>query len=99
MEALGGSNGWLWGWKWELRSRKPIHSSKSSDAVTGGGSGGRFPLKQAATAGSLALTGDTIAQLRGRWRNNGSSKQLPSPDSNDEDAGEKVILLPSFFWF
>ncbi|KAL0306771.1 UNVERIFIED_CONTAM: hypothetical protein Sradi_6094400 [Sesamum radiatum] len=30
----------------------------------------RFPLRQAATAASLALTGDTIAQLHQRWVRN-----------------------------
>ncbi|XP_065852083.1 uncharacterized protein [Euphorbia lathyris] len=97
MEAFGGSNGGFWGWNWELRTRKPISSqsnaSKSSDGVTGGGL--RFPLKQAVTAGSLALTGDTIAQLRERWRNNESSKTqstLPSHDSSDKDGGEMNLM-------
>lgn len=43
-----------------------------------GGSGYRFPLKQALTAGVLALTGDTIAQLTDRWRKSKSLEQQTS---------------------
>ncbi|PPD86866.1 hypothetical protein GOBAR_DD16202 [Gossypium barbadense] len=72
MEALGG-NCAFWGWKLpEIRNTKrPFPSkSKSSDssAESTGSRGYRFPLKQAVTASSLALTGDTIAQLSSHWR-------------------------------
>ncbi|OMO83868.1 Mpv17/PMP22 [Corchorus capsularis] len=85
MEALGG-NGAFWGWNIpEIRSKKKSFSSnsKSSDStaeVTAGG-GYRFPLKQAVTAASLALTGDTIAQLSDRWRKQNQSLSS-SADTN-----------------
>ncbi|GMN67748.1 hypothetical protein TIFTF001_036825 [Ficus carica] len=75
MHALGGGgHGGLWGWNLPPRNRERYNSkrqrrrrpdSKSSDSVEpSGGSGNRFPFKQAVTAGALALTGDTIAQLK-----------------------------------
>ncbi|PWA48194.1 peroxisomal membrane 22 kDa (Mpv17/PMP22) family protein [Artemisia annua] len=40
-------------------------------------------MKQAATAATLALTGDTIAQLREKWVNNKALQtHLPNDDSN-----------------
>nr|GEV78682.1 protein Mpv17 [Tanacetum cinerariifolium] len=51
----------------------------------GNTSGGWFPMKQAATAATLALTGDTIAQLREKWVNNKSlQNHLPNHDSNQD---------------
>ena len=47
--------------------REPLSSSSSSESV--GRSSGwpvEFPFRQALTAASLTLTGDTIAQVRGR---------------------------------
>ncbi|XP_047330309.1 protein sym-1 [Impatiens glandulifera] len=69
----GGGNGWLWGLPpFNSRPRRRNtgrERSKPSDSVdTTRGNGYQFPLKQAATAASLALAGDTIAQLRDRWK-------------------------------
>ncbi|PQM36054.1 protein Mpv17 isoform X1 [Prunus yedoensis var. nudiflora] len=70
----GGGHGGLWGWNpsprkpKQQRKRRFDSKSQSSNSVEAtGGAGHWFPLKQAATAGSLALTGDTIAQLTQRW--------------------------------
>ncbi|KAJ4949850.1 hypothetical protein NE237_014165 [Protea cynaroides] len=92
MEALGRNGGFKW---WNgLAQRRRYHSqrresSKSSnsnvDGKAGGARGFHFPLNQAATAASLALTGDTIAQVRARW------KALQRPDSNNQD-GMSTIL-------
>lgn len=48
-------------------------SSYGDSAAEGDGSAGkqkkaRFPLKAALTAGALATTGDTVAQLLDRWK-------------------------------
>lgn len=74
MGALSGGagGGGLWGWNRPRRNKKSPDSrgrnSKPSDSVEANGVGGfRFPMKQAVTASSLALTGDTIAQLTQRW--------------------------------
>lgn len=63
------------------RFRSP--ESKPSDAVEAEdsalrGSGFNFPLKQAATAASLALAGDAIAQVSGRW------KRLQASESDEK---------------
>ncbi|XP_010242122.1 PREDICTED: protein Mpv17 [Nelumbo nucifera] len=67
MDALGG----FW-WNSPLKGRKfrsKRESKKPSESVDGGGGKGfDFPVKQAMTAASLALTGDTIAQASARWR-------------------------------
>ncbi|QCD87696.1 Mpv17/PMP22 [Vigna unguiculata] len=68
MDAIGSG---CWGlWKWnplpQSRSRR-VRRNSGSVGATGGG-GYRFPVKQAVTAASLALTGDTIAQLSNRWK-------------------------------
>ncbi|XWS33032.1 hypothetical protein CRYUN_Cryun22dG0043100 [Craigia yunnanensis] len=87
MEALGG-NSPFWGWKLpEIRSTKRPFSSKSkssdstAEATVGGGY--RFPLKQAVKAASLALAGDTIAQLSDRWRKQKQSLSGSSDTSKD----------------
>ncbi|XP_050226310.1 uncharacterized protein LOC126676199 [Mercurialis annua] len=95
MEAFGGGgNGGFWGWNWELnnhlnkKKKKPYNNSKSNASESASGGGGfRFPLKQAATAGSLALTGDTIAQATERWRNSKTPADSipPSHDSGEND--------------
>ncbi|KDO63432.1 hypothetical protein CISIN_1g044417mg, partial [Citrus sinensis] len=57
--------------------------------------GYRFPLKQAATAGSLAFTGDTIAQLIQRWRKQKASEQqhsLSRSEQLDEDVFWTALL-------
>ncbi|KAH1073478.1 hypothetical protein J1N35_025806 [Gossypium stocksii] len=87
MEALGG-NGAFWGWKLpEIRNTKRPFPSKSkpsdSSAESTGSRGYRFPLKQAVTASSLALTGDTIAQLSSHWRKRKDSISGSSDTSKD----------------
>lgn len=76
MGSLG--NGGVWGMgpfhdSFRRRNSKKRNASKNeskpSNSVDSGG-GYQFPLKQAATAASLCLTGDTIAQLRHRWVKN-----------------------------
>lgn len=97
MEALGG-NGAFWGWKLpEIRSMKRPSSSKSKSSdstaeVTGGGRY-HFPLKQAVTAASLALTGDTIAQISDRWR---KQKQSLSDSSDTNKVSFSNYFLLSF---
>lgn len=87
MEALGG--GGFLGWSFSHRKPKPFKSqsrkSKPSDSAEAtGGTGYRFPLKQAATAGSLAFTGDTIAQLIQRWRKQKASEQQHSLSRSEQ---------------
>ncbi|CAI9754924.1 unnamed protein product [Fraxinus pennsylvanica] len=71
--ASAGGNGGIWGMgschlniqkRSDGKRNRTSGNSKSSSSVeaTGGTAGKRFPLKQAATAANLALTGDTIAQ-------------------------------------
>ncbi|KAK7263687.1 hypothetical protein RJT34_31281 [Clitoria ternatea] len=68
MDVIGGGYWGLWRWNPlpQSRRRRPFRSKSGSAGPTGGGY--RFPLKQAVTAASLALTGDTIAQLTNRWK-------------------------------
>lgn len=73
-DLIGGIGGF---WKWppfdsqrrRRNRRKDSRRSKPSDwsDSTGGVDDFQFPLRQALTAGALALAGDTIAQLRQRW--------------------------------
>ncbi|KAH0653783.1 hypothetical protein KY289_031461 [Solanum tuberosum] len=88
MGSLSGGNGSLWGmgffhsqeWNSGRRRRRRSNGGKSSNSDSvdaNSGAGYRFPLKQAMTASSLALTGDTIAQLRDRWLKN--KDNLPDP--------------------
>ncbi|XP_077227927.1 peroxisomal membrane 22 kDa (Mpv17/PMP22) family protein [Tasmannia lanceolata] len=74
MGALG--NGGFW-WKFlsNGRHRSRLSRSKSSASANGGdssikseGRSFKFPFQQAATAASLAVVGDTIAQARDRWK-------------------------------
>ncbi|KAK1397179.1 Peroxisomal membrane protein [Heracleum sosnowskyi] len=69
MESLGFN---IWGmfppFHSQKRKTRRNPSSKSNSSVEPTGPPGfRFPIKQAATAGALAVTGDTLAQLRERW--------------------------------
>ncbi|KAL6570789.1 hypothetical protein OROGR_000339 [Orobanche gracilis] len=81
MWSLGASgNGGLWGmgpFHDNIRRRRDKRNkdSKPSSARDAAGESAsyNFPLKQAATAASLALTGDTIAQVRHRWVQNKES--------------------------
>ena len=88
MGSLGGwfSNGGIWGMRPfdsdNGRRRNPPKSSASSPAA--GETGGWFPLKPAATAAILALTGDTIAQLKERCVNSKSLQNQNPFDSNED---------------
>lgn len=75
----------------EKEGKSSSNASKSSHADVNGGSDYRFPLKQAMTASSLALTGDTLAQLRDRWLKNKDT--LPNPPH------PMVNFLFLFFFF
>ncbi|KAJ7948350.1 Peroxisomal membrane protein MPV17 [Quillaja saponaria] len=75
MDAIGGGQWGLWNWNslpWESKpSRRQRRRGSGSDSESLGSvdaTNYRFPFKQAVTAGSLALTGDTIAQLSDRFR-------------------------------
>ncbi|KAH1128074.1 hypothetical protein AAZX31_06G271200 [Glycine max] len=68
MDAIGSGCWGLWKWNPLPQSRRRRIRSNSGSADAAGGGGYRFPVKQAVTAASLALTGDTIAQLSHRWR-------------------------------
>ncbi|KAL7185328.1 hypothetical protein ACSBR2_027294 [Camellia fascicularis] len=102
MDALSGGNGGFWGFppfqSHQRRRSTRNGRSKSNDSVDAtGGTGYRFPLKQAATAATLALTGDTIAQLQQRWV---KTKSLSSPHHHDsikakQEPGDVIGTLPS----
>ncbi|KAF6173336.1 hypothetical protein GIB67_027031 [Kingdonia uniflora] len=71
MVVLGGNGGFWWNFPSKNgRNSNSRRRSRPSDSLNGGGgdSNFRFPLKQAVTAASLALTGDTIAQLNSKWK-------------------------------
>ncbi|XP_027345721.1 protein Mpv17 [Abrus precatorius] len=68
MDTIGSGRWGLWNWNPLPQSQRRRFRSKSGSAGSTGGGGYRFPVKQAVTAASLALTGDTIAQLRDRWK-------------------------------
>lgn len=68
MDAIGSGCWGLWQWNPLPESRRRQIRPKSGAAGATGGGGYQFPVKQAVTAASLALTGDTIAQLTNRWR-------------------------------
>lgn len=95
MAALPGGNGGLWWWNREPKKRKRYHSkskgSKSYDSL--GGAGYQFPLKQAMIAGSLALTGDTIAQVRERWRNCQASERHTTINADDSSNSTVSFLF------
>ncbi|CAA0813307.1 Peroxisomal membrane 22 kDa (Mpv17/PMP22) family protein [Striga hermonthica] len=78
MGSLGASgSGGLWGMgpfhrnihRRRDKGSKPSNSSKDNagQATTGADSPYNFPLKESATAASLVLAGDTIAQVRQKW--------------------------------
>ncbi|GER56474.1 peroxisomal membrane 22 kDa family protein [Striga asiatica] len=78
MGSLGASgSGGLWGMgpfhrnihRRRDKGSKPSNSSKENagQATTGADSPYNFPLKESATAASLVLAGDTIAQVRQKW--------------------------------
>lgn len=96
MGSLGGGgggfgNGGIWGMRRRpfdsengenKKSPKSSSSSSSSGKVGSDGWGG-FPMKQAATAATLAVTGDTIAQLREKWVQNKNQLNPISPHQDD----------------
>ncbi|KAI4333930.1 hypothetical protein L6164_018679 [Bauhinia variegata] len=95
MDAIGGGIYGLWNWNpfpeksnsFRSRRRQRIESNSGSlgSANAARGTGYRFPLKQAVTAGSLALAGDTIAQLRERWRRANKQRSISDSGSYSED--------------
>lgn len=109
MDALGGGGycGSLW-WrrrpfdhrrrKRGERNQRQNSSSESAQAANDGVAAGHgFPLKQAVTAGSLALAGDTIAQLRQRWICLNKEQHSPS-DSDDSNQDIVQKLLSGHDW-
>ncbi|KAF3648130.1 hypothetical protein FXO38_18332 [Capsicum annuum] len=90
MGSLSGGNGSLWGmgffhsqeWNCGRRRKRRSNGKNSSNNASkssvdaSDGAGYRFPMKQALTASSLALTGDTIAQFRDRWIKNKDTKDM-----------------------
>ncbi|KAI3437547.1 uncharacterized protein J3R85_005330 [Psidium guajava] len=101
MGALGGGcgHGWLLGWNGPSRNEgssgpRRRSSSMPSDSVESTGRAARrFPLKQAATAGSLALAGDTIAQVMERLRRKRECSARPSSSGSDIDGVREVWCL------
>lgn len=94
MDALGGCGGagGFWGWNsFDHRKKKKSSGDRSNQRKSGSSDsvdvsrdpGYRFPLKQAVTAGALTFTGDTIAQLSGRWKKRTILNQSSS-DKPDE---------------
>ncbi|GAU39672.1 hypothetical protein TSUD_60390 [Trifolium subterraneum] len=88
MDAIGFGNGFYAFWKWnsspDSRRRRIRANSTSPGSVVGGGY--QFPVKQAITAASLALTGDTIAQVSNRW-----SKAKESGENGSQDVLSKLL--------
>ncbi|CAI9089159.1 OLC1v1023670C1 [Oldenlandia corymbosa var. corymbosa] len=82
--------------EFDSRRRRRRSGGGSKSANSGGVVGGigyRFPVKQAVTAAALALTGDTIAQLRQRWVDN---KDSVSDDQQTKDVLE--VLFSGHDW-
>lgn len=82
MDAIGFGNGFFGFWKWDPKrdsQRRRIRSNSGSPGSAVGG-GYQFPVKQALTAASLTLTGDTIAQLSSRWNKAKESGENASQD-------------------
>lgn len=104
MDASGGGNGGIWGMRPFHHShrggrggnRRRGSSAKPSEAT--GGAGYRFPIKQAATAASLALAGDTLAQLRERWVNSKSLNHHQHKDSTPLPQDVSKTLVPDHNW-
>ncbi|KAF7822960.1 Protein Mpv17 [Senna tora] len=107
MDAIGGGHYGIWNWnplprhksrRARRQRRFDSKSESSGSAESAGGSDLRFPFKQAVTAGSLALTGDTIAQLTARWRKAGATKQHSVSDSGGSSQDELWNLLSDHDW-
>ncbi|CAN8286798.1 unnamed protein product [Cochlearia groenlandica] len=102
MNVLGGYGGagGFWGWNsFDNRRKKKSsndkakrRSSESSDSIDAArNSGYRFPLKQAVTAGALTFTGDTIAQISGRWKKRTALTQSSTSDEADKEELWKIL--------
>mgnify|MGYP004717351083 CR=1 FL=1 len=77
------------------RSIRESKSSSNSADITGR-TGYQFPVKQAFMAASLALTGDTIAQLSQRWV---KYKESLSSPQHPEVAHYSSFYSNEFFFF
>ncbi|XP_020223338.1 protein Mpv17 [Cajanus cajan] len=86
MDAIGNGGWGLWQWNPLRQSPRRRNRPNSGSAGATGGGGFRFPVKQAVTAASLALTGDTIAQLSNRWR-----KAKEGDDSVSQDVLSNLL--------
>ncbi|KAG5545034.1 hypothetical protein RHGRI_017487 [Rhododendron griersonianum] len=101
MKGLIGGIGGFWKWppfdsQSRRRNRRKDRRSKPSDwsDSTGGVADYQFPLKQALTAGALALAGDTVAQLRQRWVK-AQALEDQSPPFHDESSQDVTGTLLS----
>lgn len=91
MDAIGSGHYGFWNWnplpgnpksrRARRQRRFDSKSESSSPADSAAGSSFRFPVKQAVTAASLALAGDTIAQLTQRWKKAQALQQHSGLDS------------------
>ncbi|CAH9079779.1 unnamed protein product [Cuscuta europaea] len=101
MGVWSGGRGNVWGvgpfhhggWNRRKRRERNTRNGESNSINATGGTGYWFPAKQAIASGSLALTGDTIAQLRHRWVKN--KDLLPQPPQLPDVAG---VLLSEHDW-
>ncbi|XP_028775270.1 protein Mpv17-like [Neltuma alba] len=108
MDAIGSGHYGLWNWNplpGKPNSRRPRRQrrfdskSESYDSADSACSSGfRFPFKQAVAAGSLALTGDTIAQLTQRWRKAEATKKRSALDSGGASQDELWNHLLDHDW-
>ncbi|CAL0333850.1 unnamed protein product [Lupinus luteus] len=88
MDAIGG----FWNWNPLLGKSKPSGRRRiNSNSGSTGEGGYRFPLKQAFTAASLALTGDTIAQLRDRWSKAKADSNNRSVSDEDTETSQDIL--------
>ncbi|OIW06004.1 hypothetical protein TanjilG_11691 [Lupinus angustifolius] len=88
MNAIGG----FWNWNPLLGKSKPsVRRRINSNSGSTGEGGYHFPLKQAFTAASLALTGDTIAQLRDRWSKAKADSKNRSVSDEDTDTTQDIL--------
>ncbi|GAB2234771.1 hypothetical protein Drorol1_Dr00004036 [Drosera rotundifolia] len=109
MNALSGAGGGFPWWRHHnsspqnhrqrrRRQNSNNSSSNSVDSAGGGGVGFLFPLKQALTAGSLAVAGDTMAQVRERLKGMEKKKDETGIDSGDGYEGILWSLVSQHDW-